>query len=201
MAGWHKEQYVWRGHGFSKNGNGCCAIHDLTPCHISQKYFITEDASEYMGGAKIELRVFLLFTVAVLFFYWMGCATGGHSPVFIPPDVPPTVNLSTDKTSGYSPLSITFTLGYTDPRGTQGSYSLDYGDSTEKATGKINSGATTQVQHVYTCLLDTCNYLAGLTVWTSYDIQESTNVAINLKLGSGTKTVLNKVRNSLDNHF
>jgi hypothetical protein len=76
----------------------------------------------------------------------------------------PTATLSADKTSGTASLTVTFTIGYTDPEGKTGTHSLDFGDGSAAATGSINSGATAQVPHSYDCQSATCTYTALLTV-------------------------------------
>jgi PKD repeat protein len=68
------------------------------------------------------------------------------------PNQPPTGSLSADKTSGTAPLSVTFTIGYTDPEGKAGTYSLDYGDGTGISTGSLNSDQTVQVKHTYSSI-------------------------------------------------
>lgn len=73
----------------------------------------------------------------------------------------PTATLTADITNGTAPLSVTFTVGYTDPEAQPGTYLLDYGDGSAKAEGSINSGGTTTKTHTYST---SGSYTATLTV-------------------------------------
>ncbi len=82
-----------------------------------------------------------------------GGATGKSTTVVSATNPPtnqsPTATLSSDVTSGTTPLTVSFTVGYTDPESAAGTYSLSAGDNSAAKTGSINSGATATVSVTY----------------------------------------------------
>lgn len=144
---------------------------------------------------KMGLKIYYVFFVIILFFSLSGCGGGGGCACVPPPTLQPKASLSADKSSGFSPLTVTFTIGYIDPDSYvdidpdkyPGSYLLDYGDTT-KSSGAIISKTTMQVQHVYDCLFSTCTYTANLRMQDVSDMIGFTNVIINVSVSTSPKT-------------
>lgn len=126
--------------------------------------------------AKILSSILSSIFLLTLSFTFFGCGDKKSNPVQ-PTNQSTTASLTPDKTSGTAPLNVTFTIGYTDPEGKAGTYSLDYGDETGTATGSINSGATTTVSHTYN---SQGNYTANLTVTNNEGATDIKNVTINV---------------------
>lgn len=103
----------------------------------------------------------------------------------------PTSTLSLDRAMlnplGY-PTNITFTIGYNDPEGANGTYSLDYGDESSKETGTIKSGDTIKLEHIYIPHCGPiCTY--NVTLMITDDNNATTSSSANILFMAGVKAL------------
>ena len=119
-----------------------------------------------MYGRKTKIIIVLLTILSAKIFLLTSC-------VRCPPNQPPIAVLKANPLSGMSPLDVIFDIsGSSDPDGIIISYSLDFGDGTEPATG---TDITQPITHTYTTA---GSFTATLTVTDNYGATGTDSVTI-----------------------